>query len=63
VVPRSQLPDTLAVVVGALPSAALGDGLRAAFGDGTFLVAPALVLVAWAVVATVLTAWTFRWSD
>ena len=63
VVPRSQLPDTLAAVVGTLPSAALGDGLRAAFGDGTFLAAPALVLVAWAVVATVLTAWTFRWSD
>jgi ABC-2 type transport system permease protein len=63
VVPRSQLPDTLAAVVGTLPSAALGDGLRAAFGDGTFLAGPALLLVAWAVVATVLTAWTFRWSD
>jgi ABC-2 type transport system permease protein len=63
VVPRSQLPDALAAAVGALPSAALGDGLRAAFGDGTFLAGPALVLLAWAVVATVLTAWTFRWSD
>ena len=56
--PLPDFPDTLAVVVGALPSAALGNGLRAAFGDGTFLVAPALVLVAWAVVATVLTAWS-----
>jgi ABC-2 type transport system permease protein len=63
VVPRSQLPDALAGVVGALPSAALGDGLRAAFGEGTLLAGPALVLLAWAVVATVLTAWTFRWSD
>jgi ABC-2 type transport system permease protein len=63
VVPRSQLPDALAGVVGALPSAALGDGLRAAFGEGTFVAGPALVLLAWAVVATVLTAWTFRWSD
>jgi ABC-2 type transport system permease protein len=62
VVPRSQLP-ALAGVVGALPSAALGDGLRAAFGDATFLAGPALVLLAWAVVATVLTARTFRWSD
>ena len=63
VVPRSQLPGTLAAVVGTLPSAALGDGLRAAFVDGTFLARPAIVLVAWAVVATALTAWTFRWSD
>ena len=63
VVPRSELPAGLGAVVGALPSAALGDGLRAAFGSGTLLVGPVLVLVAWGVVATVLTAWTFRWSD
>ena len=63
VVPRSQLPDALAGAVGVLPSAALGDGLRAAFGEGTFLAGPALVLAGWAVAATVLTGWTFRWSD
>ena len=63
VVPRSELPDPLAGVVGVLPSAALGDGLRAAFGEGTFLAGPALLLAGWAVVATVLTGWTFRWSD
>jgi ABC-2 type transport system permease protein len=62
-VPRSQLPEAVSSVVGALPSAALADGLRAAFGSGNFLVGPALVLVAWAAVATVLTARTFRWSD
>ena len=63
VVPRTQLPDALAAVVGVLPSAALADGLRAAFGGGSLLVGSALVLIAWAAVATVLTAWTFRWSD
>jgi ABC-2 type transport system permease protein len=63
VVPRSELPAELVALVGALPSAALGDGLRAAFGSGTLLVGPVLVLVAWGAVATVLTAWTFRWSD
>jgi ABC-2 type transport system permease protein len=63
VVPRTELPAAVAGVVGVLPSAALGDGLRAAFGSGTLLVGPVLVLVAWAVVATALTAWTFRWSD
>ncbi|HEU4998766.1 MAG TPA: ABC transporter permease [Lapillicoccus sp.] len=63
VVPRTQLPEALSGVVGALPSAALGDGLRAAFGSGTLLVGAALVLLAWAAVATALTARTFRWSD
>ena len=63
VVPRTQLPDALAAVVGVLPSAALADGLRAAFGDGSLLVGAVLVLIAWAAVATVLTARTFRWSD
>jgi len=63
VVPRTQLPEAVSGVVGLLPSAALGDGLRAAFGSGTFLAGPALVLLAWAVAATALTARTFRWSD
>ena len=63
VVPRTELPPALSGVVAALPSAALGDGLRAAFGSGTLLVGPVLVLVVWAAVATALTAWTFRWSD
>ncbi|MEP6649568.1 MAG: ABC transporter permease [Lapillicoccus sp.] len=63
VVPRTELPSAVSGIVGALPSAALGDGLRAAFGSGTLLVEPMLVLTAWAVVATMLSAWTFRWSD
>lgn len=62
-VPRTELPAAVAGVVGVLPSAALGDGLRAAFLDGALLAGPVLVLAAWASVATALTAWTFRWSD
>jgi len=62
VVPRTELPSAISGVVAALPSAALADGLRAAFGSGTLLVGPAFVLVVWAVVATALTTWTFRWS-
>ena len=63
VVPRTELPAAVSGVVGVLPPAALGDGLRAAFGTGTLLVGPVLVLVGWAVAATALTARTFRWSD
>ena len=63
VVPRTELPAGLAGVVGLLPSAALADGLRAAFASGVLLAGPVLVLVVWAVVATALTARTFQWSD
>jgi ABC-2 type transport system permease protein len=63
VVPRTQLPAGVASVVGLLPSAALGDGLRAAFGSGVLLAGPVLVLAAWALVATAVAARTFRWSD
>ena len=63
VVPRTELPAAVAGVVGVLPSAALGDGLRAAFGSGGLLAGPVLVLAAWAVAATAVVARTFRWSD
>jgi ABC-2 type transport system permease protein len=49
-------------VVSALPSAALGTGLRTAFIDGAFPLVPVLVLAAWAAVGTVLTARTFSWE-
>ena len=63
VVPRTELPAAIAGVVGVLPSAALGDGLRATFGSGALLAGPVLILAAWAVVATAVAARTFRWSD
>ena len=45
-----------------LPSAALGDGMRAALLDGAFPGRELLVLVAWGAVATVATTRTFRWE-
>jgi ABC-2 type transport system permease protein len=49
-------------VIRLLPSGALGGGMREAFLFGTFPSGPALVLLAWAVVGTVLTARTFKWE-
>ncbi len=63
VVPRTELPPSLGAVVGALPSAALGDGLRAALAAGQLAFGALGVLLLWAVVATVLAARFFRWSD
>ncbi len=45
-----------------LPSAALGDGMRAALLDGAFPGGPLAVLLAWGAVATALTSRTFRWE-
>jgi ABC-2 type transport system permease protein len=63
IVPRSQLPVGLSHLAAVLPSGALGDGLRAAFVHGRLAGVPLLVLLAWAVAATVLASRTFRWSD
>jgi ABC-2 type transport system permease protein len=49
-------------VLALLPSGALGNGMRAAFLDGSLPVGPLLVLAVWTVVGTVLTARTFRWE-
>ena len=63
IIPRTQLPSGLSHVAAALPSGALGDGLREAFIHGRLALLPLLVLVAWGAAATVLTSHTFRWSD
>ncbi len=63
VVPRTELPAGLSAVVQWLPSAALGDGLRAALALGQFSYAALAVLFLWAVGATALAARFFRWSD
>ena len=49
-------------VVGWLPSGALGSGMRESLLVGTFPSGPAIVLVAWAAVGTLLTARTFTWE-
>jgi ABC-2 type transport system permease protein len=45
-----------------LPSGALGNGMRTVFLDSAFPALPLLVLAAWAVLGTVLTARTFKWE-
>lgn len=63
VIPTSVLPAAVQPVADLLPSAALGDGLRAAMTGGGFDAVAFGVLVVWAVVMTVLTTRFFRWSD
>jgi len=61
--PTSSLPGPLAQIVALLPSAALGDALRAvlALGSANLLVS-AGVLIAWTFVGTIVAKRTFRWS-
>jgi ABC-2 type transport system permease protein len=61
VLPRSSYGAAGAVLQW-LPSAALGDGMRAAFLHGQLAVLPLLVLLAWAIVGTALAARFFRWE-
>ncbi|QIK66346.1 ABC transporter permease [Nocardioides sp. HDW12B] len=49
-------------VLAYLPSGALGSGMRESLVAGTFPLDQSLVLLVWAVVATALTARTFRWE-
>jgi ABC-2 type transport system permease protein len=63
VLPADRLPDPLAAVVALLPTAALGDALRAVLLTGTGVPVTAVgVLVAWGAAAAYLTVRTFRWS-
>jgi ABC-2 type transport system permease protein len=62
IIPVSRYPAALRPVIEALPTAALGEGLRAA-AHGLVLVWPVLVLLAW-LVAAGLAAWKgFRWTS
>jgi ABC-2 type transport system permease protein len=63
ILPRTEMPQGLSHLAAALPSGALGDGLREAFVHGRPAGVPLLVLVAWGAVATFLASRTFRWSD
>ncbi len=60
VVPLDRYPDVLQPVIMVLPTAALGEGLRAA-ASGVALGWPLLVLVIWGGVAAVLAWRGFRW--
>lgn len=63
ILPRGELPTGLGAVVGALPSSALADGLRAGLVDGRLPGIPLLVLAVWGVGATLLASRFFSWSD
>ena len=62
-IPAAALPGWAGPLVSLLPSAALGDTLRAAFLHGELALVPVLVLLAWGVVAGVAARALFRWSD
>ena len=62
IIPVDRYPAALRPVIEALPTAALGEGLRAA-ANGQLLGWPVLVLLAW-LVAAGLAAWKgFRWTS
>ena len=62
-VPLDRFPDGARPVLEALPAGALAEGLRDVLRDGASLPGtPLTVLLAWAVVAGVLAARTFRWE-
>ena len=63
VVPVASLPGPIADIAQVLPAAALADAFRIALGwSAQDPAGPTVVLVVWAVVATVLTVRTFRWE-
>jgi ABC-2 type transport system permease protein len=63
VIAGTELPDRYAAVISLLPSAALGDSLRAALVEGSARPGAWLVMTVRALVATVLARRFFRWSD
>lgn len=63
VVPGSSLGSPWSTIVSYLPSAALGDGLRAAFEHHTLALGPFAILLVWAAVLSALASRLFRWSD
>jgi ABC-2 type transport system permease protein len=61
IVPLDRLPAAVPILAELLPPAALTEALRAGL-DGGDAALPLVVLAAWAVVATAVTARTFRWE-
>lgn len=63
IIPVDSLPGPLATTAQALPSTALADLLRSTMnGDTNALLAPFVILAAWAVIAPAIAARRFRWS-
>ena len=63
VVPLADMPAPMATVAAALPSGALGEGLREILTDGVVLPwGRLLVLLAWAVVGSFIAVRSFKWE-
>lgn len=62
VIPGTGLPEAIQPVVALLPSAALGDGLRAALASGSFDLSSFALLSGWAAVAGLAAVRWFKWS-
>ncbi|GHG53625.1 transport permease protein [Flavimobilis marinus] len=62
IVPADQLPGVAADLAQLLPSAALGDALRAALTHGAFPVGELTLLTGWAAALWALATRVFRWS-
>lgn len=62
-IPASRYPAPWDTVVGLLPSAALGDGLREALAHGGFPTVEILILLVWAALTSTLANRLLRWSD
>lgn len=62
-IPADRYPAPWDSVVGVLPSAALGDGMRTALVSGGFPALEILVLLVWAAAASALAGRLLRWSD
>ena len=61
--PTARLPEGVQGLARALPSGALGDGLRRSLVEGEWPFGPWVVLVLWALAAGLAAARWFRWSD
>lgn len=62
IIPRGSLPEALQPVIGFLPSAALGDGLRAALQQGSFDIVSFALLAGWSIVLGLAALRWFKWS-
>lgn len=62
IIPASYLPDALQPFIQLLPSAALGDGLRAALTDGVFDAGAVIILLIWSATVSLAAIRWFKWS-
>ena len=62
VFPAASMPTAVGTFVAWLPSAALGDGLRAAVDGAAFPLTSVLYLLAWAVIGAALAKQHFKWD-